>query len=65
MNYIIMLCFFLQALLYKMINAAGITYISIGHRSSLSKFHKKALRISPIDMGSEQPNWSIEPLYEG
>ncbi|XP_071697038.1 ABC transporter D family member 2, chloroplastic isoform X2 [Rutidosis leptorrhynchoides] len=54
-----------EAHLYEKINAAGITYISIGHRSSLRKFHKKALRISPIDVGSDHPNWSIEPLEEG
>lgn len=51
-----------EAHLYEKINASGITYISIGHRTSLCKFHKKALRISPLDLGSNQPNWSIEPL---
>ncbi|XP_076916853.1 ABC transporter D family member 2, chloroplastic-like [Bidens hawaiensis] len=51
-----------EALLYEKINAAGITYISIGHRSSLRKFHKKALRISPMDLDSNKLNWCIEPL---
>nr|XP_043617632.1 ABC transporter D family member 2, chloroplastic-like [Erigeron canadensis] len=51
-----------EAHLYEKINAAGITYISIGHRTSLHKFHKKALRISPIDVDTNQPNWSIELL---
>nr|GEW11524.1 ABC transporter D family member 2, chloroplastic [Tanacetum cinerariifolium] len=51
-----------EAHLYGKINASGITYISIGHRTSLCKFHKKALRISPISLDSNQPNWSIEPL---
>nr|XP_043620504.1 ABC transporter D family member 2, chloroplastic-like [Erigeron canadensis] len=51
-----------EARLYEKINAAGITYISIGHRTSLLKFHKKALRISPVDVASNQPNWSIESL---
>ncbi|PWA74499.1 ABC transporter family protein [Artemisia annua] len=51
-----------EAHLYEKINASGITYISIGHRTSLCKFHKKALRISPLDLDSNQPNWSIEPL---
>ncbi|KAK9057075.1 hypothetical protein SSX86_024442 [Deinandra increscens subsp. villosa] len=51
-----------EARLYEKINAAGITYISIGHRSSLRKFHKKALRISSMDLESNQMNWCIEPL---
>ncbi|XP_076892469.1 ABC transporter D family member 2, chloroplastic-like [Bidens hawaiensis] len=51
-----------EALLYDKINAAGITYISIGHRTSLRKFHKKALRISPMDLDSNKLNWCIEPL---
>ncbi|KVI10344.1 AAA+ ATPase domain-containing protein [Cynara cardunculus var. scolymus] len=51
-----------EAHLYEKIDAAGITYISIGHRTSLRKFHKKTLRISPLAVDSDQPNWSIEPL---
>lgn len=51
-----------EAHLYEKIDAAGITYISIGHRTSLRKFHKKTLRISPLAVDSNQPNWSIEPL---
>ncbi|KAJ0501074.1 putative ABC-type fatty-acyl-CoA transporter [Helianthus annuus] len=51
-----------EAHLYDKINTAGITYISIGHRTSLRKFHKKALRISPMDLDSNQLNWCIEPL---
>ncbi|KAJ9562975.1 hypothetical protein OSB04_008135 [Centaurea solstitialis] len=51
-----------EAHLYEKIDAAGITYISIGHRTSLRKFHKKTLRISPLAVDSDQPNWSVEPL---
>ncbi|KAK1440087.1 hypothetical protein QVD17_05912 [Tagetes erecta] len=51
-----------EARLYEKINAAGITYISIGHRTSLRKFHKTSLRISPVDLDATQPNWCIEPL---
>ncbi|KAL4554532.1 hypothetical protein LXL04_039363 [Taraxacum kok-saghyz] len=51
-----------EASLYEKINAAGVTYISIGHRTSLTKFHKKALRISPMPLDSNDPNWCIESL---
>ncbi|XP_023737010.1 ABC transporter D family member 2, chloroplastic [Lactuca sativa] len=51
-----------EAHLYEKINEAGVTYISIGHRSSLTKFHKKALRISPMPLHSNHPNWCVESL---
>ncbi|KAF5803426.1 putative ABC-type fatty-acyl-CoA transporter [Helianthus annuus] len=55
-----------EAHLYEKVNAAGITYISIGHRTSLGKFHKKALQITPIHLESKQPNWSIKesPVFD-
>lgn len=52
-----------EAHLYQKINSAGVTYISIGHRTSLTKFHKKALRISPMSLDSKDPNWCVEYLY--
>ncbi|KAF1866947.1 hypothetical protein Lal_00018333 [Lupinus albus] len=47
--------------LYQRIEAAGITYISIGHRSTLCDYHDTILRISTVDANNEQPNWYIEP----
>ncbi|KAK7243682.1 hypothetical protein RIF29_38492 [Crotalaria pallida] len=47
--------------LYQKIGAAGITYISIGHRSTLCDYHDRILRIYTADANNEQPNWSIEP----
>ncbi|XP_019186464.1 PREDICTED: ABC transporter D family member 2, chloroplastic isoform X2 [Ipomoea nil] len=47
--------------LYQLIQAAGITYISIGHRSTLYKYHKKVLQISSTaDPTSTNPNWCID-----
>ncbi|KAK3217892.1 hypothetical protein Dsin_011862 [Dipteronia sinensis] len=48
--------------LYQQIEAAGITYISIGHRRTLYDFHKRVLRISTIDPSSSEPNWQIESI---
>ncbi|XP_076947874.1 ABC transporter D family member 2, chloroplastic-like [Bidens hawaiensis] len=55
-----------EAHLYDKVNEAGITYISIGHRASLVKFHKKALQITPMHWESKQPNWSIKesPVFD-
>lgn len=50
-----------EVYLYEKIAAAGITYISVGHRSTLSNFHDRILRISTTDSNNEQPNWHIEP----
>ncbi|KAB2601768.1 ABC transporter D family member 2 [Pyrus ussuriensis x Pyrus communis] len=48
--------------LYKQIEKAGITYISVGHRQTLYDFHKKNLRISTKEPSSAEPNWSIESI---
>ncbi|KAI5674817.1 hypothetical protein M9H77_15181 [Catharanthus roseus] len=49
--------------LYRQIGEAGVTYISIGHRSSLYKHHKRLLHISRIqDTLSNTQNWCIEPI---
>ncbi|XP_047312050.1 ABC transporter D family member 2, chloroplastic [Impatiens glandulifera] len=47
--------------LYKMIEEAGITYVSIGHRSSLYKHHNKILHIlkEDDDPSSMKPNWYV------
>ncbi|KAI9161913.1 hypothetical protein LWI28_021973 [Acer negundo] len=48
--------------LYQQIEAAGITYISIGHRRTLYDFHNRVLRISTIDPNSSERNWQIESI---
>ncbi|KAI8006962.1 hypothetical protein LOK49_LG07G03710 [Camellia lanceoleosa] len=50
--------------LYQKIEAAGITYISIGHRSTLYKHHNRRLHISTIDPLSSQRNWYIDSINE-
>ncbi|XP_010480192.1 PREDICTED: ABC transporter D family member 2, chloroplastic isoform X1 [Camelina sativa] len=49
-----------EALLYQQIQSADITYLSIGHRRTLTKFHNKILRISTADPKSKERNWQIE-----
>ncbi|KAJ8761744.1 hypothetical protein K2173_004554 [Erythroxylum novogranatense] len=48
--------------LYKQIEEAGITYISIGHRRTLYDYHNKVLHISTADPSSNKRNWHIEYL---
>ncbi|CAJ1958285.1 unnamed protein product [Sphenostylis stenocarpa] len=47
--------------LYQKIGAANITYVSIGHRSSLNDYHERILRISTFDANTERINWCIGP----
>ncbi|VVB00087.1 unnamed protein product [Arabis nemorensis] len=49
-----------EAHLYQQIKSAGITYISIGHRQTLTKFHEKILHISTADPKSMERNWRME-----
>lgn len=61
--------FVLQAFLYQQIEAAGITFISIGHRKTLYAYHKRILHISPVEPDGEEPNWYIQsadqmPAYQ-
>ncbi|PIN20896.1 Long-chain acyl-CoA transporter, ABC superfamily [Handroanthus impetiginosus] len=51
-----------EAHLYQLIEASGITYISIGHRRTLYEHHKNVLHISPLEPTSTHPNWRFEPL---
>ncbi|KAL0353353.1 UNVERIFIED_CONTAM: protein SOMBRERO [Sesamum angustifolium] len=52
-----------EAYLYQLIEAAGITYISISHGRTLYKQHKSVLHI-PIGTNMYRTNWHFEPLYE-
>ncbi|XP_021311723.1 ABC transporter D family member 2, chloroplastic isoform X1 [Sorghum bicolor] len=51
-----------EAHLYSQIEAAGITYVSIGHRKTLHKFHNKALYISKSDStDTNLRSWELKP----
>ncbi|XP_078174293.1 ABC transporter family protein [Carex rostrata] len=55
-----------EAHLYRQIEKAGITYISIGHRKTLLKYHKRVLNIMKSDSndnGSSR-NWSARPINQ-
>ncbi|MCL7029170.1 hypothetical protein MKW94_009978 [Papaver nudicaule] len=56
-----------EAHLYKQIEAAGITYVSIGHRRTLYNYHNRVLHISKMDSAiptsnGSQRNWQIKPI---
>jgi putative ATP-binding cassette transporter len=45
-----------EALLYEQLTASGITFLSVGHRPTLDRYHSATLTLT------EQQNWSIESL---
>ncbi|KAK4802904.1 hypothetical protein SAY86_001107 [Trapa natans] len=53
-----------EAHMYELIRAAGITYISIGHRRTLFNHHHICLHISTVDPNTTQPNWRIDPINQ-
>ncbi|KAF9588677.1 hypothetical protein IFM89_014398 [Coptis chinensis] len=53
-----------EAHLYKQIEAAGITYVSVGHRRTLEKYHRKKLHISKMDDDSSQQNWLLKDINQ-
>jgi vitamin B12/bleomycin/antimicrobial peptide transport system ATP-binding/permease protein len=50
-----------EALLYQQLQASGITFLSVGHRESLSDYHQSILELTAIDRfeQSDRPNWSL------
>lgn len=50
--------------LYNVLARSGITYISIGHRSSLKKYHKRLLRFSPNKSEGGGAPWRMEDIPE-
>ncbi len=50
-----------EALLYQQLQASGITFLSVGHRESLSNYHQSILELTAIDRveQSDRPNWSL------
>jgi ABC-type uncharacterized transport system fused permease/ATPase subunit len=45
-----------EALLYEQLTASDITFLSVGHRPTLDRYHAATLTLT------EQQNWSIESL---
>lgn len=48
--------------LYRQIEAAGMTYISVGHRRTLYGHHNRNLNITTVDPSSNERNWHVEPI---
>jgi putative ATP-binding cassette transporter len=52
--------------LYKAVNNAGVTFVSVGHRPTLAAYHARVLRLSPVDSGMSGSNatWELADSKE-
>jgi vitamin B12/bleomycin/antimicrobial peptide transport system ATP-binding/permease protein len=50
-----------EQLLYQQLQASGMTFLSVGHRESLSNYHQSILELTAIDGidHQDQQNWSL------
>jgi ABC-type uncharacterized transport system fused permease/ATPase subunit len=51
-----------EAHLYKELKRAGVTYISVGHRSSLLQFHANVLQFQRVGGNDSGCTWTVKPL---
>lgn len=51
-----------EVILYKEIAAAGITYISVGHRRTLRGYHKQILQLKNHIFDTYERNWILETI---
>ena len=60
-----------EAFLFRTLKESGITYISIGHRPTLFKYHSKVLRLLPLedandrqDSSAARSTWKVYPASQ-
>lgn len=54
----------LQISLYTALQGAGVTFISVGHRNSLRRFHTHILQFREPNRGSDTCTWTVQRLAE-
>lgn len=47
-----------EELLYEQLQVSGMTFLSVGHRESLSNYHQSILELTAVD-GIDSQNWSL------
>lgn len=54
-----------EAAMYAALKEAGVSYVSVGHRPTLTRYHSRLLRLVPGEGGGKaQSGWSVGPLSE-
>ncbi|KAL3130496.1 hypothetical protein ABBQ38_008313 [Trebouxia sp. C0009 RCD-2024] len=55
-----------EELLYKALKSIGVTFVSVGHRPTLTAYHEKQLQLQPVSNVKEAAGiqWRVEALSE-
>ena len=55
-----------EALLYQALKGQGVTFVSVGHRPTLSAFHEQQLQLQPVSTGNAISgiDWKISAVDE-
>ncbi|KAA6420322.1 MAG: abc transporter family [Trebouxia sp. A1-2] len=55
-----------EELLYKALKQIGVTFVSVGHRPTLTAYHEQQLRLQPVNNDSSPSGikWEVGPISE-
>ena len=55
-----------EELLYKALKQIGVTFVSVGHRPTLTAYHEQQLRLQPVSQDSSPSGieWEVSPTSE-
>ena len=55
-----------EELLYKALKQIGITFVSVGHRPTLTAYHEQQLRLQPLSKNNSTSGiqWEVSSLSE-
>lgn len=56
-----------EELLYKALKTIGVTFVSVGHRPTLTAYHEQQLHLRPVSTGAKEASgvqWEVNALNE-
>lgn len=56
-----------EELLYKALKMIGVTFVSVGHRPTLTAYHEQQLQLRPVSNGAKEASgvkWEVNALNE-
>ena len=56
-----------EELLYKSLKSIGVTFVSVGHRPTLTAYHEQQLQLQPVSTNVEKAagvQWKVKALSE-
>ena len=53
-----------EELLYKALKSIGVTFVSVGHRPTLTAYHEQQLQLRPVSTEASGVQWEVIALDE-